>query len=225
MNRWKQHRASWGRTLGVTLAVLGAAGALPGCNILGPAILLVEGPPKVPAQFTLEKKRPTVVFVDDRASVLPRRALRQQIAKSAQDVLLNERVLTNVIDTSAAMTVAAHESATDLMDITSLAKAVQAEVVIYVSVDSFSLTPDGQTYSPEAHFHVKVIDITKPEARIWPAEHEGHPLAVTSKNTSTPNPKTTGEQIGSLNTLADRSGAAIAQLFYTHEVLADVSSN
>ncbi len=85
MNRWKQHRALRGRTLGV-LAVLERP-ALTGCNILGPAILLVEGPPKVQAQFTLEKKRPTVVFVDDRASVLPRRALRQQIAAMCQNAL------------------------------------------------------------------------------------------------------------------------------------------
>ncbi len=92
--------------------------------------------------------------------------------------------------------VAAHESATDLMDITSLAKAVQAEVVIYISVDSFSLTPDGQTYSPEAHFHVKVIDITKPEARSAPRSTR-HAVAVTSKATSTANPKT-AEQISSL---------------------------
>ncbi len=106
MNRWKQHRALRGRTLGVTLAVLGVAGALAGCNILGPAILLVEGPPKVPAKFTPEKKRPTVVFVDDRASVLPRRALRQQIAAMCQNALLKEKVLTNVIDTTAAMSVA-----------------------------------------------------------------------------------------------------------------------
>jgi hypothetical protein len=224
MNRWKQHRASWGRTLGVALAVLGAAGSLSGCNIVGPAILLVNGPPKVHSQFTLEKKRPTVVFVDDRASVLPRRALRLQIATLCQNALLKEKVLTNVIDASAAMSVAAHESAADLMDITSLAKAVQAEVVIYISVDSFALTPDGQTFSPEAHYHVKVIDITKPEARIWPAEHEGHATAVTTKASSHANPKTAGEQITSLMALAERSGVAIAQLFYTHDVLADVST-
>ncbi len=111
------------------------------------------------AQFTLEKKRPTVVFVDDRAGgCCAERS--PAIPAAVPRTLLKEQVLTNVIDTSAAMSVAA-QSATDLMDITSLAKAVQAEVVIYISsVDSFSAQPrTGEPTRPKYLF-VKVIDIT-----------------------------------------------------------------
>lgn len=202
--------------LGWSVGALGI-GTVCGCNYVGPAYLLIHGPEKTPAVFKLDKERPTVIFVDDRASVLPRRALRQQIATAAQNTLLKERALKNVIDTSAAMTVAAHEPSGQPMDIASLARAVQAEVVVYVTVDAFRLTPDGQTYTPEARYHVKVIDITKPEARVWPPEHEGYPTAVLMKPSSASPPKNAGEQVTALDALADRSGTAIAQLFYSHE--------
>ena len=203
--------------LGLILGLGAAALGVPGCNYVGPAYLLIHGPEKTPAQFTLGKERPTVIFVDDRASVLPRRAVRQQIAAAAQNTLLKEGVLTNVIDTTAAMTAAAHESSGQPMDITTLAKSVQAEVVVYVTADRFILTPDGQTYTPEARFHVKVIDITKPNPRLWPSEHEGYPVVVMMKPSSAAPPKTAAEQTTALNALADRAGTAIAQLFYKHE--------
>jgi len=72
-------------------------------------------------------------------------------------------------------------------------------------------------FAPEAHYHVKVIDITKPEPRVWPAEHEGFPMAVAMKPSSAAAPKSASEQITALNALADRSGTAVAQLFFSHE--------
>jgi hypothetical protein len=192
-------------------------GVLGGCNIIGPAYLLVHGPEKTPAQHELDKQRPTVVFVDDRASVLPRRAMRQQIGAATQNTLLKEHVLKNVIDTTAIMNAAAHETSGEQMDIASLARAVQAEVVIYVTVDAFMLSPDGQTFSPEARYHVKVIDVTKPNARVWPAEHEGHPVAVMMRTSTSATPKSATEQATALTALTDRSGTAIAQLFFSHE--------
>lgn len=200
---------------GVALGV-GVVGVA-GCNIVGPAFMLVHGPDQEPAKFELEKQRPTVVFVDDRASVLPRRAMRQQIGAAVQNTLLKERALKNVIDSGAIMNAAAHETGGQQMDIASLARAVQAEVVIYVSVDAFMLTPDGQTFSPEARYHVKVIDITKPNARVWPPEHEGYPVTATMTPSTSAAPKSVSEQVSALSALADRSGTAIAQLFFSHD--------
>jgi hypothetical protein len=211
------------RGLALSIGAL-CAGGLSSCNYVGPAYLLIHGPEKTPAVFTLEKDRPTVIFVDDRSSVLPRRALRQQIGTAAQNVLLKERVLKNVIDTSAAMTAAAHESAGEPMDLISLAKAVQAEVVVYVTVDGYRLSADGQSYSPEARYHVKVIDITKPNPRVWPPEHEGYSMTVMMKPSSASPPKNAGEQSTALNALADRSGTAVAQLFYKHETREQIAN-
>jgi hypothetical protein len=192
-------------------------GTIASCNIFGAAYSVVHGPEQTPAQYSLDKNRPTVVFVDDRANILPRRAMRQQIALAAQNALLKEGVLKNVMDATAALNAAAHETAGEPMDMASLAKAVHAEVMIYVSVDSFVLSSDGQTYQPEARYHVKVIDTTKPNARLWPEEHEGYPLTVNTKPDSTAAPKNAGERAAGLTALAERSGGAVAELFFSHE--------
>jgi hypothetical protein len=207
------------RTL-MTVLLLTAAATLPGCNYVGAAYVLVKGPEKTPAAFMLERDRPTVVFVDDRANVLARRTLRTQIAKVAQDTLLKEGVITNVIDTAAAMQAALRESSGEPLDITTLGRQVQAEIVIYVTMDSFVLSTDGETFSPEAKAHVKVID-TKLAKRVFPLDKkEGHPVDVRLKLASGTVPKNGTEQINALNELADRTGLEVAEVFFdsiTHE--------
>jgi hypothetical protein len=198
---------------------------IPGCNILGPAMVLAHGPAKTPARHILEKDRPTVVFVDDRSNVLPRRAIRQQIAEAAQDALLKKGALTNVIHASAAMAAATREPSGRPMDIVSLGKAASADVVIYVTVDSYSLTPDGQTYLPEARFHVKVLDITRQTPRVWPPEQAGCPVAASLNTRSAVPPRGVAEQTTALNQLAARSGLIIAQLFYEHETNEHIRDN
>jgi hypothetical protein len=206
------------QSIGAGAAMTLAGLACSGCNYLGPAYLLVHGPEKAPAAYQPDKVRPTVVFVDDRANVLARRALRQRIAESAQQTLLKEGVLTNVIEASAALAAAAREPSSAPMEITALGKAVQAEIVIYVTVDSFGLSPDGQTFEPSSSFHVKVIDVNKPEApRVWPPEKEGCPVSTTIKTRNAAAPTGLGERVAMLDTLADKSGVVIAQLFYDHE--------
>lgn len=204
------------RTL-LLIALLASAALLQGCNYVAAGYLLVHGPEKTPAAHTLEKDRTTVVFVDDRANVLARRSLRTQIAKVAQDTLLKEGVLTNVIDTSAAMQAALRESSGEPLDITTLGRQVQADVVIYVTMDTFVLSTDGQTFSPEARCHVKVID-AKLAKRVFPLDKkEGHPVEVRLKLASGTVPKTGTEQINALNELADRTGLQIARVFFDSE--------
>jgi len=199
------------------LALLVVAGALQGCNYVAAGYLLVHGPEKKPAAHELEKDRATVIFVDDRANVLARRSLRTQIAKVAQDTLLKEGVLTNVIDTTAAMQAAMRETSGEPLDITTLGRQVQADVVIYVTMDTFVLSTDGQTFSPEARAHVKVID-AKLAKRVFPLDKkEGHPVDVRLKLASGTVPKTGTEQINALNELADRTGLEIARVFFDSE--------
>lgn len=198
----------------ISVAMFGATLGLAGCNYVGAAYVLVKGPEKKPRAFTLEKERPTVIFVDDRANVLARRTYRAQIAKVAQETLLKEGILTNVIDTSAAMQAALRESSGEPLDITTLGRQVQAEIVIYVTMDSFVLTGDGQTYSPQAKAHVKVID-TKLAKRVFPLEKkEGHPIAVTLKLATGTVPEAGTAQLNALSALADETGLEVAEVFF-----------
>jgi hypothetical protein len=187
-----------------TLALGATAVALPGCNILGAAIVLVQGPPTTPAMHKLDKDRPTVVFVDDRANVLGRRTLRQSIAQSAQEALIKEADLKNVIDARASLATVVGETAAEPLDIVSIGKRVGAEIVIYAVVDTFTLSQDGQTFVPQATFRVKVLDVTKEQPRIWPTEREGKAITAETTQRQGVRPTNATEVLKAEQTLAER---------------------
>lgn len=189
---------------------------LPACNIIGAAFFVVHGPEKVPQQFALPKDRPTVIFVDDRANRLPRRSLRQTIADAAQKELLESHTLTNVIDSRAALAVAAQDRYGEPKPIAEIGKAVQAEIVIYVTVDDFVISPDGQTFAPVVSMRVKVIDVLS-DSRLWPEDKLGFPLS-TQTHAQTGTAPTSQSQIAlGEDGAAQRAGLAIAQCFFEHE--------
>ncbi len=209
----------------VVLVAAGMSGVIvAGCNIVAPAYLLVKGPPKIEAQHTLEEPRPTIVFIDDRLPVLGRRPLRNMIAEAAQSALLEQGVLVNMIDYRAGVAIADREAPGQPTDIVTLAKTAQAEVVIFATVDSFSLTPDRQNLLPSAVLRVKVLDVSKDSPRVWPAEAEGFPLVVQPSQRATPLPTTPTDIMRAENAFAGQVGLAIAQLFYSHEAREPVNA-
>jgi hypothetical protein len=199
------------------------AAFLAGCNIVGPVVAIVHGPPKVAPAYRLDRKRTTVVFIDDRGNLMPRRALVVHAAKAAQDALLERRVLEDMISADSALAVvAAADASGKLIDIPEIGRRLGADVVIYAVVDRFSLTPDGVVYQPTAVVRVKVIDVAE-EKRLWPEEkREGQTLTLVVPPRTEPLPSTTsGVQHAELDA-ADLLGRAIAQLFYEHEARASL---
>lgn len=190
--------------------------AIGGCNIVAPAYLLVHGPEKVEAQHEIDPERPTVVFVDDRGNRLPRRALRQTIGEAAQQALLTEGAVKDMIDTRGAMAASSQDRAGQAMSIVDIGKAVNAEVVIYATVDAFTMSSDGQSYSPAAVLRVKVIDVVE-DKRVWPAEKEGYPLTLTFPPRTSDVPTSAAELRVAEEEIGRLVGLGLAQLFYKYE--------
>ncbi len=209
------------RTLRQPLATCLAAATLTlaGCNIIGPVASIAAGPPTQAALYPLDRERPTVVFIDDRASVLPRRSLRQTIAQQIQNDLLGQSVVKTVIDSKSIAALAARDPADKPSDISTLGKAVSAEIVIYVSLDRFGISPDGQVNQPFADARVKVLDVTKPQPRVWPDDREGHSVSLIMPQRRGDMPKTASALASEQETVAKVLGDNIAQLFYKHEVV------
>ncbi len=199
------------------LAVLAALACLPGCNVLGPIFLMVHGPEKQPRQYALDPKRSVVVFVDDRSNVLPRRSLRQMIGEAAQKQLIASGEVQNVIDCRGALAAAARDKFDQPQSIVDIARSVQAEILIYASIEQFTLSADGQSMSPEASVWVKVIDAVS-EKRLWPEdEKSGKRIAIHPQFEQGFVPKSQADVAKAENAVAERLGIAIAQLFYEHE--------
>lgn len=202
------------------------ASLLTGCNILGPLGVLVHGPEKMPRQYTLPQERSLVVFVDDRLSRLPRRPLRTTMADQITSKLLENKVSQTIVEARAAEAAVQREKPTEPMSVTEIGRSVKADVVLHVMVDSFTLSPDGVTFSPQARVFVRVTD-TAADARLWPEEDpnlpaakrpKGYEVFVQPRTPSSKPPESASEMAQAEMDLAKIVGTAVAELFYDETV-------
>lgn len=201
----------------VFLAMLFAfVAGVPGCNIVAPAAYAIHGPGKVDPVFALDKERTAVIFIDDPSSKVAQRRLRHSMADTASRTLLQKKVVNDVIDSRTILNAASKERHGDRMSITELGRAAGADVVIYAVVTNFSLTAEEGTFVPTTTMRVKIIDVAQGQ-RVWPASEAGYLLEVRLPQ----RPSSLSQDRARLNMesqLAERSGVALAQLFYRHEI-------
>ncbi|MEL7472096.1 MAG: hypothetical protein AAGK04_02175 [Planctomycetota bacterium] len=205
------------RTLIIALASIAVAG-LASCNIVGPAAYFIHGPGNVDAEHKLDPNRSTVLFIDDRGSRIPRRQLRFTIAEEAERNLLDKRRVVDLIDSQAAFAVASNDRHTKPLSIAEIGQAVEAEVVIYATVDTFEVAPTGQELQPIANLRVKVIDAATGE-RVWPEDRAGYQLPVVMpQQPGAFMASDAGALAKAQRELAVWTGRSLAELFYDVEV-------
>lgn len=202
-------------------AFLAAALLAPaGCNIITPALYVAQGPPKTPAEFTLPKDRKTVVFVDDRRSAMSRLQLRAVLADDIGQSLKSLELVDEVVSGRELIAyVRRNESATKRIAIEDLGRAVNADVVVYVEMEAFVLSPDGATPKPTAMARIKVIDV-KEEKRLFPpdgADPAGYPVVADMNALGNEAYRTSASRRRLEDLLAKRLALKITQLFHEHD--------
>lgn len=204
-------------TVALGAAVL-LAPAIAGCNIVGPAFFLVHGPGTVDAAHELDRERTTVIFIDDPANKVGRRRYRSIIAETAQDIMLQKKIVVEgkMIDGRSAITYAATATADDPHSLQDIGEALRADVVIYALVSEFNISGLGGDASPSVTMHVKVFDAAAGE-RAWPAEPEGYRLNLRMPAAPSTVGATQAERRETEETLAQFAGLGLAQLFYDVE--------
>ncbi len=190
--------------------------ALAACNIVAPVFMIAHGPPKTPAAHTLERDRPTVILIDDIGARLPRSDLRLAIATQAEQTLVDKGVVRDLRDARAAITASRQSRTGQLVPVTEVGKAVNAEVVVYAAVEEFTLSPDGQSYLPTARLRVKVIDVPT-EKRLWPEDDQGYELLVTAPQRQGTAPVEAARIREAQEQFAKLVGTRLAQTFFSHE--------
>lgn len=197
--------------------LIGAAGLLTAsCNIAGPAYYFIHGPEKAKKLYELDSKQTAVVFIDDRMSRVPRRASRVAIGEQAEQSLLKEKVVKDMVSAQSAIQAAGTDREGKPAAITEVGLAVKADVVIYATVDEFTLTRDGQSLSPTASLRVKVVDIAGGK-RLWPESPAGHVVTVRLSPKTGDLPTSTAARFAAEDELARQAGQEIAWLFTDHE--------
>ncbi len=207
------------RTSRILASLLLALLALPigGCNIVAPVLLLVSGPATFEAEHKLDDKRPTVIFVDDPRSQIPRRALRLEILNAIQDDFLRKGLVEDLIEGQTAIRVADSDSSAGQMSVTEVGRAVEAEVVVWVTVDRFVRpTPAGDTQS-SISLRVRVVDAEANRFE-YPAKPTGRLVTVTETIRRGTVANAAGARTAAEIDIAKKAGLAAAQLFYEHPV-------
>jgi len=213
------HSSAFSRLFAVLAggAAIAAIGTLPACNIIAAATYIVHGPEKVPKLYTLDKTKKTVVFIDDRVPVVNSRVNRVKMGTTAERMLLNEGKMERMISSQDMLAVAEREKGSKLLGIVELGEKIEAEVVICVQMMSFSLTPDGEIFSPGAQMKVKVMDVTS-KKRLWPGdEQEWYPMSISVPPKQGQPPSTLSQVEAEYSSLAERVGKTIANMFIEHE--------
>ncbi len=186
------------------------------CNIVAPAFYFIHGPEKTKAEYALDPKRTAVVFVDDRLSKVPRRASRVAIGEQVEELLLKEKAVKDMVSTQSALQAAGNDREGKPVAITEVGQAVKADLVIYATVDRFTLSLDNQTLTPQASLRVKVID-TATGKRLWPENPAGRVVTVRLSPKQDDLPTSTAARFAVEDELARQAGQEIAWLFYDHE--------
>lgn len=214
--RWSWPRETLRAAVGVAALLLLACAVLPGCNILGPAGYFIMGPEKQPAVYTLDPQKVGVIVIDDKVNVTPQRSLREIIGRTAEEEILTKNLVKDMVKSSQALAVLSRERFGERMTIAELGKSLQADVVIYCTMDDFSLTQDGQSVTPESAMRVKIVDV-KTSERVFPGKDatEWYPLKIKLPAQSMEKPS--GSAIlQNQQDLARLTGLALARMFYEH---------
>jgi hypothetical protein len=184
-----------------------------GCNVVGSAAYIIQGPDKVSAAFELPEDRSVLVFIDNSEGRIPERRLVSTASAAAESELLNLAKIVDVIDSRPAQLVVRRESAEAPMPIVEIGRAVDAELIVYVAPDEFILSSDGASYSPKLSAYVKVIDTVSGE-RLWPKDPEGFRLNLSPPPRPGLGPSSAADRRAGNVELANLFGQGIAQLFY-----------
>mgnify|MGYP006417164469 CR=1 FL=1 len=188
---------------------------LSSCNIASVVGYIATPDPQQDALFELQDVS-TVVFVDDRRNIMHPTRLRRVVAERVTNDLLTKEILSSMISPRDILRVSASSDrygSPIAMD--ELGNAVGANVLIYVEVQSFSLTNDGQTANPTATCDVRVIDVLS-RKRLFPEDGESYRVQAMVKNISPHRLKATGEVRKLAEELAENLGDSVAKLFYGH---------
>lgn len=203
------------RTLALSALLVSIGLLFGGCNIVGPAWYMIRGPEKTKKVHTLDKNRTTVVVIDDRGNHVPRRALRVLMGDVAERTLLKQKVVKDMVSSQSALAAAASDRSGKPLSVAEIGEAVRSEVVVYATVDSFSISPDGTTLSPTVVMRVRVVDVAKDE-RMWPEDPAGHRHITRMAARVQTMPTSTTARYQLEDDLAKRAGLELAQLFFDH---------
>ncbi|MEM9414429.1 MAG: hypothetical protein AAGA29_02985 [Planctomycetota bacterium] len=204
------------------LVLLAMLLALPGCNLIGAAAVIMPKPP-VPAQHDLPDKK-TLIIVEDRGSIVRDTSVVRQVTASIRGALEDEKVVTAGFVPQTELTALQTELGEDYLrtSLGEIARRLGAEQLIYAKVVGYQLEMGGGIFRPMMAFEVKVIDMDL-GARSYPravdpetgiVEGQSFVSVVTQLQPRNRTAEGNAARAIAARELADQAGIEIARLFH-----------
>jgi hypothetical protein len=211
--------ADWNlRRLRGAVALLAGAGmlALAGCQL--PLAIIEKMFPKdrVPPRFKLPADKVVLVFPDDVERPVSYPPVKRRLAEKINELLIEKKLVARTVSHDQLTALRGTEPNFDRMHVPTVGRKCEADLVVYLAIDRFTLkdTPVETIWRGRLDVRVKVVDVKK--GRIWPEEMAGFPISVqepTTENTS----ESYGAELS--RKLADKLAVEVTGLF--HERLVD----
>ena len=196
-------------------AALAMALLLCGCPALWYGLESLFPQEKVSAKFTLPKGKTVLVFPDDLQNPVSYPPVKRALGNKLGELLTEKKLVSEVVPYAELARLKAREVEFNLMSIPKVGGKLQADLVVYVNIETFTLkdNPVDTLWRGRLSARVKVVDVLK--GRIWPDESAGHPVKVAAPAAES-NSDAFGGELAKM--LGESLAVEIAQLFHDHYV-------
>ena len=191
---------------------------LGGCGPLAAWTAAQFAPPeKVPATYDPPAQKTFLVLVDDYHQVLQYEPLKADLTAELNRQLREHRIARGVVEHDELLNLMETTPRFDDLSTAEVGRELQADIVLYVLIDRFSLkeSPANPLWQGKLGASVRLVDVR--EGRLWPTDRLGGYPVPTVQLPPTSSDSPTAEAVLS-RALARRMADRIAKLFYRHEV-------
>jgi len=201
------------------LALTGALAAgcccLASCQMFSWMVAAMAPPKPVPAVYEPPQDKTILVFVDDIRNPVSYEPLKAQLSRRLSDLLVEHEVARQTVAYEKLRDLALSTPDFNQWHIPTVGEKLQADLVLYVEIDRFTLREgaQGPLWQGRLETRVKIVDSRK--GRIWP---EDRPNGFPVKPATTEPEANFSEDYGAVlaSKLANEMAERIAKLFYAH---------
>lgn len=208
-----------GRLAGLTLKLLAvccAASVLSGCPVAAWIATVFTPPKKIPPQYDLPQDKVVLVLVDDPQYLVGYAPVKFELTRYINELLEAHRLVRKTIPQKDLLRLIASEPDFNRLPTTQVGKKLQADLVIVVEVDEFSLkdAPLSPVYHGKFKTSVRVVSTKK--GKLWPTDRKrGFPATIVETERQEGDGSSQYE-INLAKQMAQKMAGNIVNLFFEH---------
>ena len=194
-----------------TLILMLAALAQPGCQIFAWTVAQFGKPPKVKPVYEIPKDKKILVFVDSDVP-LNFEPIKCNLTEELNSQFIGNKIAGSVVSYVKLMDVL--ESTKKRLSVSEVGKKLDADYVLYVRIEKFSVKDEEATtlWQGKLQVAVRLVDVQK--GKVWPTDQKEYVLPLIELSPVDESSPGYGADIA--RQLSQQMADEVAKLFYEH---------